>query len=93
MFHARGDRGRLLAVYADAAALASWTATTGDTIGGATRFEARITRSHDLLLRYRPLTIGLRFGDHEWRWLLDDLRVSDGTLQAMAQGAPVVFPA
>ena len=92
MFHARGDRGRLLVVYAEAATLRAWSCTTGDTLGAVTRFEAAIQRSHEYLLRQRPLTIALQFGAVEWRWTLrDDLHVHDGTLRATAIGAPVVF--
>ena len=92
MFHASGTQGRLLALYAEAAQLGAWTLATGETIGGATTFDAAITHEHDLLLRYRPMAIALTFGAHEWRWTLTALQVRDGRLRATATGEPVVFP-
>lgn len=93
MFQAQGDRGRLVAVYAQAATLGPWSASCGETLGRVTRFQAQVRASSDLLLRHRPLVIALPFGAHEWRWTLDDdLHVSDGTLHARSHGAPVVYP-
>lgn len=92
MFHARGEHGRLLAAYADAAVLVRWSLATGATLGGATTFEAELRDAHPILIRHRPLTIALRFGAHEWRWELTDLHVDDRALQGRASGQPVVFP-
>ena len=93
MFQAEGQRGRILAVYAEAATLGAWRVTAGEELGGASRFEARILWQHDLLLRHRPLTIALAVGGAEWRWQLESLSVSDSTLRGRALGAPVVSQA
>ena len=94
MFHAQGDRGRLLVVYAEAATLGAWRCSTGDTLGAVTHFDAAIQRAHEWRLRQRPLVIALPFGAYEWRWTLrdEDLHLHDGRLRATAIGAPVVFP-
>jgi hypothetical protein len=93
MFAAQGQRGRLLAVYAEAAQLGAWSATTGDTLGRETRFEAALLSVHPVCIAQEPLTIAVRLGAYEWRWLLQAFRVHDGMLWARSIEEPVVYPA
>ena len=90
MLQARGTRGRLLAVYAEAALLGAWRWSVGETLGTVTEFEAVALRVHPVLSRYRPLVIALAFGDYEWCWTLRDVQLDDGQLRGSAVGAPVV---
>jgi hypothetical protein len=91
MFQARGAAGRLLAGYAEVARLAAWDATTGETLGGATRIQAEIVGDpHPVLIRCRPLTVALSFERCEWRWTLDSLELQDGRLYGRAMGQPVI---
>lgn len=94
MFRASGVCGRLLAHYATAATLGPWTCVTGETIGRETRVEAAITHANPVLIGFRPLTVGLKFGDHEWRWVLRDegLQITDTRLHGTSLGAPAVYP-
>lgn len=90
MFQATGAEGRLLLSYAVAARLGAWSCSTGLELGSDTSVSAALRWQHQIYIAGRPLTLGLRFGAHEWRWQVRYLQVQDDRLQVKAMGAPVV---
>lgn len=91
MFEAIGDRGRLLARYAEAGRLGAWECVSGDTLGPTqTRISAVVEWLHPTLQHFSPLTIALEFSGVEWRWTAVRSELIDGQLTVIAFGAPII---